>query len=877
MSFAATKIQMPRLRGDLIERHSLGSRLRRVLGQARVVLLCAPAGYGKTTALVQQLSGLLAAPGGRFALAWVSCDDDDLARIATCLVQALEPLDLPWRSSPEALIAALDGAGANYDQLRDELVNALAVTEVAHGLIVLDDMHRIMDPAVFSFLDSLAERLPNHWSLVLSSRVEPPVALARWRARGELAEVRQQELRFSLDEVRDLLRHQPDHAISAERSRQMFERTGGWIAGLRLGLSSGKDMPERSRSQRHLFEYLASEVLQQMPPELRTLLLRCALLRELSAETCSVVSGDPRAAHWLDIIERRGLFVSVVQDAPPVLRLHDLFREFLEDRLRREQAGELPELMRRAASVETDPARRVSLLLNADAEDEAERALLQAVPTLLLSGEMALVLRLVGQFGFERQRQSAGLAFARGLCAWPRWDWAALQSEMDQAASTQGAPWEAQARVFESLALLATNRLEEAGQRLAQARALPLDRDTEALSELIACWQTGVRGPVDGPARHLTRMVELLSQGAGADIWYRCVPSIMFMGRAGVGVAVQAYVEGATRAAAEAHAPLLAAVHYLSAWVLLWRGQTEAAAERLRLAQDDGRWLGMPRNLRVSLLSIQMALHAMRGERTAFRRVTQDLVDDVRHDTERRGTWLGNYVIHVGWLAAGLGEWDALDEVMEMLARQSTTDEWPLMRHARLMLRAIQCQRAGDAQQVCALLEPGIDAVSAHSMGGIDTISRITLAHAQAVCARPGDGWRTLAPVIAHARASGEVLPLLCAGRLVLNALTMVPWGPEAAPEDLAQLAHWAQRATAPMEPLVASADTAVGDLERLTRLSQRESEVLERIAAGDSNKLIARALGLSPHTVKRHVANILDKIGLASRGQAAAWWQRSG
>ncbi|MFL6662132.1 MAG: transcriptional regulator, partial [Rhizobacter sp.] len=143
-AFALTKIQPPRGRSRLVERAPLEERLADAIAHASLVLVSAPAGFGKTAAITRQLGRL---PEGT-ALAWIAIDeDDDLGRLAACLVAALEPFDLPWRTSPEALVAAQDGQRAARQVLVSELLNALAATDVPRGLIVLDDAHRIADPA----------------------------------------------------------------------------------------------------------------------------------------------------------------------------------------------------------------------------------------------------------------------------------------------------------------------------------------------------------------------------------------------------------------------------------------------------------------------------------------------------------------------------------------------------------------------------------------------------------------------------------------------------------------------------------------------------------------------------------------------------------
>ena len=228
--FAQTKIQPPRLRAELVARPRLEQPLAQALAGQRVVLLSAPAGFGKTAALTRQLAAL---PPG-VAVAWVSADaDDDMGRFAACLLAALDPFDLPWRSSPDAIVALLDGGREALKAVASELVNALLATDVPRGLIVVDDAHRIEDPAVFEFLDLVAERLPERWALVITSRADPPLALARWRARGELAEFRQEELRFTEAEVEQLLEAAPQ-VREQQDVRALLARTEGWAAGLRL-------------------------------------------------------------------------------------------------------------------------------------------------------------------------------------------------------------------------------------------------------------------------------------------------------------------------------------------------------------------------------------------------------------------------------------------------------------------------------------------------------------------------------------------------------------------------------------------------------------------------------------------------------------------
>lgn len=192
----------PRFRSGLIERSELERQLGDALANRRLVLLVAPAGYGKTAALSRQLQRL---PAG-CAVAWVTVDeDDDLQRLLAHLIEALEPLDPPWRLAPEALLELV--AQGRLREAASALLGALEATDTAKGMIVLDDVHAVADARVFEFLNQLLERLPSNWTLVIASRVEPPLALARWRAQREVAEFDETSLGFSHSEVEDLWRH----------------------------------------------------------------------------------------------------------------------------------------------------------------------------------------------------------------------------------------------------------------------------------------------------------------------------------------------------------------------------------------------------------------------------------------------------------------------------------------------------------------------------------------------------------------------------------------------------------------------------------------------------------------------------------------------
>ena len=390
---------------------------------------------------------------------------------------------------------------------------------------------------MFEFLDLLLERLPPQWGVIVASRTDPPLAsLARLRAHGELAEFRQRELRFTLDEVRALLPPGDDGAALDHEatSQRLYQRTHGWAVGLRLavnGILSGHDAQAviaDTVSDRHVFDYLLNEVLGELPVPLRCFLLRCSVLDELTAGRCAAVSADPHAAEWLEEIERRGLFVSALQGTETTLRLHDLFRDFLRDRLRREMADELPTLYRRAAAGETDMLRRIGFLIGAGDWSEAEETLRDAGATIIATVGVAPVLRLLDKFPAEAQRSSANLLYMRCLAAWSRWDWPTMREAGAAAAAAFTRLGQARlawrAGVYESIAHVTAGSHEEALRRLVVDPDVEVTRDDLALAGVVRSYIALDSGRLDEVAPRYREMVDMLEQSHDPVLWYQCVP-----------------------------------------------------------------------------------------------------------------------------------------------------------------------------------------------------------------------------------------------------------------------------------------------------------------------------------------------------------------
>lgn len=873
MTFARTKIQPPTFRAGLIERAGLEARLDAALRERRLVVVVAPAGYGKTAVLSRLVTRL--PPGD--AAAWVNAEeDDDLPRVLSSLAEALEPFDPPWRVAPETLGESAQREGGLRDSA-GELVNVLAAIPVERGVIILDDVQRIAVPRVFEFLTLLVDHLPHNWTLVISSRTDPLMPLARLRAHREMEDFGEADLRFSGDETLALC-VAAGVAQSTAVARQLHERTNGWPAGLCLSLDAARHASRMGVAtklqQRHMFDYLASEVLAQMPQALREFLLTCSMLPELTVARCKAVSGNPQAAELLEEIERRGLFVTVMESDEFTLRLHDLFREFLEDRLRRDTPEQIPVLLQRAAAHEPDRARRLNMLLRAGMWSQAESELAEAAAILLTEESSALVLRFIEQFPPQLRQSSPALDFARGLCALSEMDWPTLHEAMARAAAgfeQAGRHREAyEARTLEALSLIFLQRPAEARDLMATLPAHAPDAATAAMASMFFYWYTGYCGPPHGPAEHLAAMVDQLHAAAQPALWYRCAPRVfIFIGRAGIAPHMQRFIAGAREAAGDNAAPL-AAASVLSAWLHLWGGAIHEAREAIRQIEADSRWLGHPRSLQVPLMRLRAVWGALQGDLAMAREAQRALIEDANRPDTPISVRIMN-LSFAGRSAASLDDWDGVRRALGPLRainERLPQAHWPLSMalEAQLALRERRDARALDLlRQVVA------DSADADRIG-LDAFVRIQLCRAELRAGSAEAAWDAVSPLVANYLASGENGGALLNGSASLQEIADAAWGHAAPAEGVAVLKGWAQSAeNARGKYRTPDAAAPPGD----PLLSQREFDVLHRIAQGRSNKVIARELGLSPHTVKRHVARILERLDVASRGEAAAWFAR--
>ena len=348
----ATKLAIPPARPALVPRPRLIAALRAGL-RARLTLVSAPAGFGKTTLLSAWRS---VAPGGGIPVAWVSLDsgDNDPVRFWRYVAGALDSL---YPGAGEAARAILRSPEAPpIEVVLTALINGLAGLQ-EDAVLVLDDYHVVESTAIHDGLAFLIEHLPAALHLVVAGRADPPLPLARWRARGQLLELRAQDLRFTLEEAAQFLDEVMGLELSAEHVAALEARTEGWIAGLQLAALSMRGRADLSGfveaftgSHRHIVDYLAGEVLQRQPDHVQSFLLQTSILERLAGPLCDALTGRDEGQAMLERLEQDNLFVVPLDDQRRWYRYHHLFGDFLRTRGERARPDQLPQLHRRAAA-----------------------------------------------------------------------------------------------------------------------------------------------------------------------------------------------------------------------------------------------------------------------------------------------------------------------------------------------------------------------------------------------------------------------------------------------------------------------------------------------------------------------------------------------
>ena len=351
----ATKLYIPPPQAKIVLRPRLIERLDEGLSSGRkldVTLISAAAGFGKTTLVSEWVAGC-----GR-PVAWLSLDEGDSnpVRFISYLIAALQSIKA---GIGEGLLAALQSPQPlQVETILTSLLNEISVIP-DYFLLILDDYHSIDSQPVDQCLTFLVEHLPPQMHLVIATREDPPLPLARLRVRGQLTELRAADLRFTPVEAAEFLNQMMGLNLSAEDVAALDKHTEGWIAGLQLAALSMQGRASRDAasfiksftgSHRFVLDYLVEEVLGRQPEHVRNFLLQTAILDRLSSPLCDAVTGQEDGKGMLEALERGNLFVIPLDDRRQWYRYHHLFAEVLQAHLQEAQPDRVSILHLRASA-----------------------------------------------------------------------------------------------------------------------------------------------------------------------------------------------------------------------------------------------------------------------------------------------------------------------------------------------------------------------------------------------------------------------------------------------------------------------------------------------------------------------------------------------
>ena len=902
----ATKLNVPGLRPDLVPRPRLAQRLDEGRGRG-LVLACAPAGYGKTVLLAEWVRR------GPRPVAWLSLDagDNDPARFWRHSVAALDRVrpGISERMGPLLGPAPL----SSFEPLVTALINEVAgQPDADEALLVLDDYHVISSQLVHESLGFLLEHRPPGLHLALTSRSDPPLALARLRARGQLTELRAAELCFTADEAAALLRQvaaapggaRPDAPLPDAVAAALTARTEGWAAGLQLaGLSlRGQDdvdgfVAAFTGSHRYVLDYLAEEVLERQPGQVREFLLETSVLEQLSGKLCDAVTGRPGSQALLEEAERAGLFVVPLDEVRGWWRYHHLFADLLRARLQQQQPARIPTLHRNAAAWYAERGLADDAIRHAVAAGEmtwAARLIEQHFDAVhSLRGEAATVQRWLTPLPADLVRSRPRLLLAQAVPAATGGRLEVAEQLVDAAelayAGADEEPFEptigragsllvnVPGMIALSRGYLAQLRGDAAGTARFGSQALAESREDEWILRSVAQGQLAVAAWLDGRLDAAERAFAHGIAGrraAGLPTWgawesYELGQVQHAQGR--LDAAVQTCEQALEAVARNGRPPLPAAgpAYVGLAEVAYQRNELGRALENVTQGIALCRSFVYTMPLGAGLATLAWIRHAGGDPAGAL-----DAMDEAVQATPgppgllnpipaRRARLLlaqGNLTAAARWTEENdLNEDDEPDYAREpgylvlarvLLAQDRSGPALTLL--DRLYAAASAQDRVGSLIEIGALRALAL-AASGDAGRAVDPLAGVlTLACPQGyvrVFADEGPPMAALlARLIAAQRSGGAVaeVPLGCLARLQ-RALAAQGIAPDAGR---------------------GSVTAAPGLVDQLT---SRELEVLEMLAAGSSNQVIASQLVVTLDTVKKHVSHVLGKLGAANRTEAVA------
>jgi ATP/maltotriose-dependent transcriptional regulator MalT len=868
----ATKLYRPRQRAHLVRRRRLTARLTQ--GAAGpLTLVSAPAGFGKTTLLAQWLAE------SDSPAAWLSLDNEenDPTRFLAYLIAAVQTLvpnigagvvGLLQSPQPPPITAVLTALLNDLTTLPDPFI------------LILDDYHLIEAQAVNQALAYLVEHLPPQMHLVVATREDPQLPLARLRARGQVTELRAADLRFTPAEAADFLTQVMGLPLSAEDIALLSGRTEGWIAGLQLAALSLQGQPDRTRfiqsftgSHQFVLDYLVEEVLHQQPQRLQTFLLRTSILERLCGPLCEAVVLDPATPGQatLEALDRANLFLVPLDNERRWYRYHHLFAEVLRQRLHLravsapgDTESQVVELHLRASQWYEDHSLELEAFQHAAAAQDVERCerLIEGrgMP-LHFRGAVTPVLHWLESLppASLDARPALWTAYASTLLVTGQLTDAEQKLQAAEAALEGAAPdsntKDLIGRIAASRATAATNQ-KQVDTIIAQSRrALQYLHPNNLAFRTSTAWKLGYAYQLQGDraaARQAYTEVIALGEASGNTIY-------TLMATTGLGniqegdnqlhLAAQTY-RRAVKLLGDQPLPILCEAHLGLARICYEWNNLEAAAQHAqqslplaRQIEHNDRFVACE----VLLARLKLAQGDVAGAAAKLSEASQ---------FARQNTLLS--------CLPGIAAAQVLTFLrrgqLEAAARLATTHDLPLSR-ARVHLAQ------GDPSAALTVLVPWREQMEARGWADARLMALVLEAVALQAQGEGDQAVQVLLDALALAAPSGflrlfvdegapmsHLLAAAAAQGMMLDYIAKVMAACEAEEHKSASSLYL----SAPAQPLI-------------ERLSRREVEVLRLVAQGCSNQEIARRLVLALSTVKGHNQHICAKLHVERRTEAVA------
>lgn len=904
MPLLRTKLYIPPLRREQVPRPRLIERLDAGL-RRKLTLVSAPAGFGKTTLVSEWVDHLRldAAKESQIAnrIAWLSLDesDNDPTRFLAYSIAALQTIEA--NIGKGALSALQSPQPPPTETILTALINEIAAIP-DRIILALDDYHLIEAQPIHDALTFLLEHLPPQMHLVIATRDDPHLPLARLRARGQLTELRATDLRFTSSEAAEFLNQVMGLDLSADDIAALETRTEGWIAGLQLAaisLQGHKDatslIESFTGSHRFVLDYLIEEVLEQQSESVQTFLLQTAVLDRLTGSLCDALTGQDNGRATLEMLEHANLFIIPLDEERRWYRYHHLFSDLLRQRLRQTQLEQATTLHHRASEWYEQNGfadEAIEHALRAEDFERAAHLIEEHVDAIWQRGEHTKLRRWLAGLPVE-------LVFSKPhLCILHAWD---LFTSGQQDAAERSLQTAEQA-------------LDPGADRAPETS--PIERDQPPGSDrmkiqgraaAIRAFLASYRGDVPGIIQYARQALEYLPE---QDLTWRSTATIAlgdaYSFNGDTVAAYRARLEAweASKAAGNIYMILIASLKF--AVTLRQQGQLQRVLEicqqQLQLANESG----------VSQTVVVGWLLAIWGEVLAELNDLDGAIHRAKNGAEL--TERGKDVMVIGWSNLCLmrvlfsrGDIAGADKIiqkMENIARESDMPPWITNLMAAWQARILLAQDKLDAASQW-MQERGLDADGESTY--LHEVEYIVLARILIAQGRLDEAARLLQRLLEATETGGrtcraiEILMLQAlafqAGGDTARAMTtleralilaepvgfiriFVDEGPpmarllyEAATRGIAP--DYARRLLAifPVaEPeQTGPSKTQAPKPELIEPLSERELEVLELIAEGLTNPEIASRLFLSLNTVKVHTRNIYGKLGVHSRTQAVA------